>query len=82
MRPAEKSLPPLLQKALGSARVKQVPGGQIVLYEGDLPQEVFILKSGIVKLHDIDDKGNEKLLHLVKSPAVIPFAFLDRKSVV
>lgn len=77
MKPVETSLPPILQKALQSARLRHVPGGQIILYEGDLPQEVFILKNGIVKLYDIDDQGNEKLLHLVKAPAVVPFAFFS-----
>lgn len=42
-----------------------------------MPQEVYILKSGIVKLYDIDDQGSEKILHLVKPPAVVPFAFFS-----
>lgn len=71
------SIPFLLQRALHSARTRQVPSGQIILYEGDVPQEVFILKSGVVKLYDIDDQGSEKILHLVKPPAVIPFAFFS-----
>lgn len=71
------SIPFLLQHALHSARTRQVPSGQIILYEGDVPQEVFILKSGVVKLYDIDDQGSEKILHLVKPPAVIPFAFFS-----
>jgi len=71
------SIPFLLQRALRSARTRQVPSGQIILYEGDVPQEVFILKSGVVKLYDIDDQGGEKILHLVKPPAVIPFAFFS-----
>lgn len=70
-------MPLLLQKALRLARLKHIPSGQIVLYEGDLPQEVYILKSGIVKLYDIDEQGNEKILHLVTSPAVIPFTFFS-----
>jgi CRP-like cAMP-binding protein len=77
MEAAHSSLPPIIEKALHSKRLRQVPSGQIILYEGDLPQEVFILKSGIVKLYDIDDQGNEKLLHLVKAPAVVPFAFFS-----
>jgi CRP/FNR family transcriptional regulator len=68
---------PLLEKALQSARLKHVPAGQIVLYEGDRPQEVYVVKSGIIKLYDIDDQGNEKLLHLVRTPGVIPFAFFS-----
>lgn len=47
------------------------------MYADDLPQDVYILKSGIVKLYDIDDEGNEKILHLVSSPAVIPFSFFS-----
>lgn len=71
------ALPLLLQHALRSARVKQVPSGQIILYEGDTPQDVFILKTGIVKLYDIDNQGSEKILHIVKPPAIIPFAFFS-----
>ena len=77
MKLTEKVFPPLLQKALQNTRLRHVPGGQIILYADDLPKEVFVLKSGIVKLYDIDDQGNEKLLHLVKAPAVVPFAFFS-----
>jgi CRP-like cAMP-binding protein len=70
-------IPLVLQRALRSARSKSVPGGQIVLYEGDMPGDALILREGIVKLYDIDEQGNEKLLHLVKPPAVIPFAFFS-----
>lgn len=77
MKQAPDTMPLFLQRALRSARVKQVPSGQIILYEGDTPQEVFILKSGVLKLYDTDDQGNEKILHIVKPPAVIPFAFFS-----
>ncbi len=59
------------------AREKHFPRGQIILYEGDMPQEVFIIKAGVIKLYDIDEHGNEKILHLVKSPTLIPFAFFS-----
>lgn len=68
-------IPLILKQVLRNARQKQVPAGQIIFYEDDIPQEVFILKEGIVKVYDIDEQGNEKILHLVKSPAVMPFAF-------
>jgi len=73
----DSGIPLILQRALRASRTRRVPSGQIILYEGDTPQEVFILKSGIVKLYDIDDQGSEKILHLVKPPAVIPFAFFS-----
>ena len=70
-------MPPALHTVLGAARLRHIPGGQILLYEGDMPPEVYIIKSGVVKIYDIDDAGNEKVLHLVKQPAVVPFAFFS-----
>lgn len=77
MKQTSSIMPLILQQALRSARTREVPSGQIILYEGDIPQEVYVLKSGIIKIYDIDDQGNEKILHLVKSPAIIPFAFFS-----
>lgn len=48
-----------------------------MLYEGDTLFDVFILKSGIIKIYDIDEQGNEKILHLVKPQAIIPFVFFS-----
>lgn len=70
-------LPPPLSTYVQSARVKHIPRGQIVIYEGDLLSEVFIVKTGVVKLYDIDAQGNEKILHIVSAGAVIPFAFFS-----
>jgi len=70
-------MPPSLQKLLLSARQKHFPKGQIILYEGDVPSEAYIIKSGAVKLYDIDDQGNEKILHIIKAPALLPFAFFS-----
>lgn len=68
---------PLLAEILKSARVKHFPRGQILLYEGDTVAEVFILKKGEVKIHDIDANGNEKILHIVKTPGIMPLAFFS-----
>lgn len=66
-----------LNAFLKHVRTRHVPAGQIILYEGDLPPEVFILKRGVVKMYDIDQQGNEKILHLAKPPALVPFAFFS-----
>lgn len=71
------NLHPLIAELVKSARLKHIPGGQIILYEGDMPKEAYIIKTGVVKIYDIDEQGNEKILHLVSSPAVIPFAFFS-----
>jgi len=59
------------------SHVKQYPKGQILLYKGDLPLDVMVLRNGVIKLYDIDDQDNEKILHLVRPFAVIPFAFFS-----
>ncbi len=73
----EETMPPPLQRLLKTARLKHVPSGQIILYEGDLAQEVSIIKSGVVKIYDIDEQGNEKILHIAKSPSLIPMVFFS-----
>jgi CRP-like cAMP-binding protein len=68
-------MPRVLATALENTRLKRVLKNQVLLYEGDLTTDVMVIKNGIVKVHDIDNQGNEKILHLLKCPAVFPFAF-------
>lgn len=70
-------LPSPLRAALRSTRLKHYPKGQIILYQGDELSHVFIIGSGAVKIYDIDDQGNEKILHIAKPPAVVPFSFFS-----
>lgn len=74
-------MPPTLRKLLNDARVKQMQAGQIILYEGDRPAEVHVIKAGVVKLHNIDEQGNEKVLHLLQATMAIPLAFFSRAEV-
>lgn len=55
-----------------NAQLRRYPKGQIVLYEGETLDKVYVVASGTIKIYDIDDQGNEKILHLVRSPAVFP----------
>lgn len=64
-----------LQPLLDHAAVRRYPKGQIILYQGENPADVFIVKEGVVKIYDIDDDGNEKILHLIKPPAIFPAVF-------
>src|SRR6185437_2312463 len=70
-------MPAAITKLITSARVKHVPKGQILLYVGDDPAQLMMLKTGVVKIHDIDAQGNEKVLHLLKPLAVLPLAFFS-----
>ena len=66
-----------LQSLLKNARIKQYPQGQIILYVHDSPVEVYIVKSGYVKVYDIDSAGNEKALSIIKPGDVMPYAFFS-----
>lgn len=69
------AMPKSLTTLIKTARVKQVPRGQILIYVGDIPHDVYILKKGFVKLYDIDDQGNEKVLHIIKPGLLFPLVF-------
>lgn len=62
---------PLLQLAQ-SAPLRKYPKGQILFYEGDSPTNVYVLKSGAIKIYDIDDKGNERIVHIISPPSLFP----------
>jgi CRP/FNR family cyclic AMP-dependent transcriptional regulator len=61
-----------LRPLIEGARSKEYEHGQLVLYKGDPSTEVSVLHEGIVKLFDIDDKGQEKVLQIIKAPALLP----------
>jgi len=61
-----------LKSLLKDARLKHFDQGLTFLYAGDTITENYILKSGIVKVFDIDSKGEEKVLQIVKAPALLP----------
>lgn len=71
------NMPPLLAQIVSDVRIKHISKRQMIFYAGDQSSDVYIVKSGIVKVFDIDDDGNEKILHLVNKPGVIPFAFFS-----
>ncbi len=70
-------MPEELRPLLNDARLKHIPKGQIIVYEGDSATEVYILKNGVIKVHDFDEQGNEKVLHIMKPPAIMPLIFFQ-----
>ena len=71
-------MPPKLRDLLTTSRLKHVQRGQILIYAGDHLSEALVIKEGVIKLHDIDDQGNEKILHLLGESMVVPLAFFSR----
>lgn len=58
-----------------SGHKRPCPAGQIIIYQGDRPVDVFVLASGEVKVTAIDDDGNEKIVHILRAPAVFPLLY-------
>jgi len=65
-----------LRPLLEHAKLRHYPRGQIILYEGENPADAFIVKSGAVKIYDIDEDGNEKIIHILKAPGIFPVLFM------
>lgn len=65
-----------LDGLLQQAKVRHYPKGQIILYEGENPTDAFVVKNGAVKIYDIDEDGNEKILHVLKAPGIFPVIFM------
>ena len=65
----------LLAEKLNGRRTRQYPGGQVVLRQADSLLEVLALTAGVVKVYDVDDQGNEKVLQLMSAGAILPLDF-------
>jgi CRP-like cAMP-binding protein len=70
---------PLLDFA-ANAPLRKYPKGQILFYGGDTPTNVYLLKQGAIKVYDIDDKGNEKILHIIGRGGLFPAVFFFSKT--
>jgi len=57
---------------VSGARIKRYPKHQMLLYGGDTVTDLYVLKKGVAKMYDIDQKGNEKILHILKPPCIMP----------
>lgn len=66
-----------LDLILKKARLKTFPQGQILIYEGDPPGDVYFIKKGYVKVYDIDKDGHEKILSIVKPQNIMPYSFFS-----
>jgi CRP-like cAMP-binding protein len=70
-----------IEPLLGEAQQRHYPKGQIILYQGDSPPYMFLLKQGEIKVYDIDEQGNEKILYIMRPGSIFPFAsYLARKT--
>lgn len=48
---------------------------QIIFYNGDKPQHAFFVVKGHIKYYDIDENGNEKILHIIGPNNIFPMLY-------
>lgn len=55
--------------------VRRYGKNQIICYQGDKPQYVFFVINGHIKYYDIDDDGDENILHIVGPQNIFPMLY-------
>jgi CRP/FNR family transcriptional regulator len=74
-------LPPSLQRLVRAAPVKRFSRDKIIQYIDQPVTNVFVLKTGAIKIYDINNQGDEKILHIIKPSTVFPYAFYSGNQV-
>ncbi|HYG83975.1 MAG TPA: Crp/Fnr family transcriptional regulator [Verrucomicrobiae bacterium] len=63
---------PVIAPMLERARIRTYAKGQTILYPDDRSPDLFLIKDGAVSMHDIDDEGSRKVLHIFGPLALFP----------
>lgn len=62
--------------------VHRLRKGQTILYQGEVPRQVHIVKSGVVKIYNINNLGEERIISFATDNDLIPAAWIFNKSTV
>jgi CRP-like cAMP-binding protein len=75
--------PQTVRRHFPDAKERTYAAGQTIIYHGDQPSQVFFVKNGAIKFFDIDNDGNEKILHIGGEGSIAPlfYSFEDKPSV-
>lgn len=70
----------LAQQLDGIARIRKIEAGTIVMYQGEIPQNAFVVKSGILKAFTVNNEGYDRIVNFIVSGEFFPFAWVFGKS--
>src|SRR5262245_17081617 len=65
-----------LEKVPGGAVIKQIPYSRVVFHQGDVPEQVMLLKSGWIKLVRQEQEGQDQIIALYLPGALLGVAEL------
>jgi CRP-like cAMP-binding protein len=54
--------------------------GEPVLYQGEIPRHAYIIIEGIVKVYDIGNAGDEKIINFLAVGDAVPPAWVFKKA--
>lgn len=55
--------------------VRKYNKNQIICYNGDKPHHIFVVSKGYVRFYEIDERGNEKILHINGPMNIFPMLY-------
>jgi CRP-like cAMP-binding protein len=58
-----------------NAAIRNYDKNQIVCYDGDKPQHIFFISQGHVRYYDIDERGNDNILHINGPKNIFPMLY-------
>lgn len=64
-----------IRQLFPAAIVRRYKKNQIVCYQGDRPSNIYFVLSGHIRYYDIDDDGNEKILHINGPQNIFPMLY-------
>jgi CRP/FNR family transcriptional regulator len=68
----------LTSELIKASNIRAYTKGQTILYPHDNLAHLYVVKSGAVMMHDIDDAGNRKILYTFGPPTLFPMvSFLE-----
>lgn len=61
-----------IKSLFAQAHIRDYPKGQILLYQGEKTEQVFLINSGHVKVYDVTSAGSEKLIMILGPGDIFP----------
>jgi CRP/FNR family transcriptional regulator len=65
---------------LSGQPIRRIRKGQILLYQGEVPRTAMVIKEGVVKIYNISNVGEEKVVTFKVSGDMMPDSWLFGKS--
>lgn len=65
---------------LGRFPTKRVKKLQTFLYQGEVPRSSFVIKEGVIRIYNINSKGEENVIAFLTEKSILPTEWIFEKS--